>query len=171
MSLTHILVTKLRGYDMCTLYFDDRSEKDTGETDPFLYFEKEFVSNKGYFQSHPEDTFGQTYFGYFLFPHFSAEEIYVLYKAKCESQPALPKRYNIYFTKEYTNLEEMIRKFDRPIDTLMIEKHRLRTYSHRLEYFERSIQILRDMQTAVYETESNIAPIVLEYHNRFLEKK
>src|SRR4030042_3477479 len=102
MSLVHILVTKLRGYDMCTLYFDDRKENDVKSKDPFTEFEKEFVSNHGFFLSHPEDTFGQFYFGYFIFPVFSADEIYNLYKIKCESKPNIDKRFNIYFTKEYS---------------------------------------------------------------------
>lgn len=171
MSLVHIMITKLRGYDMSTLYFDDRSEKDAGNHDPFVFFEKEFVKNKGYFHSHPEDTFGQTYFGYFIFPDFSAEEIFNLYKAKCETKPTLDKRYNIYFTREYTHLEDVIKKFDRPLETFMSEPHKLKTYSHRLEYFERSVQILRDTQTAIYETENNIASTILEFHKRYMNKK
>jgi hypothetical protein len=41
------------------------------------------------------------------------------------------------------------------------------SYSHRLEYFERSIQILRDMQTAIYERETEIALKQLELHKKY----
>jgi hypothetical protein len=169
MSLIHVLVTNLRGYDMYTLYFDDREDEGNGTEDSFINFEKEFVSNKGFFSSHPEDTFGQTYFGYFRFPYFSADEIYNLYRIKCESKPELANRYKIYFTRQYEHLEEMIKRFDRPLKSIIDEKHKFKTYSHRLEYFERSIQILRDMQTAIYETQTNIAEIELDFHNKFLK--
>jgi hypothetical protein len=170
MSLIHILVTKLRGYDMCTLYFDDRDEKIADADGAFVRFEKEFVANQEYYPAHPEDTFGQIYFGYFIFPHFSADEIYSLYKGKCESKPDLERRYNIYFTKEYAHLEEMIKKFDMPLEMFVVEKHKFKTYSHRLINFERSIQIIRDMQTTIYETDSHLSEKQLELHKRFMEK-
>ncbi|HEQ71517.1 MAG TPA: hypothetical protein ENN69_03430 [Spirochaetia bacterium] len=168
--LIHILVTRFRGYDMCTLYFDDRAGGPEDENQ-FVKYEKEFVSNRGYLAKHPEDTFGQTYFGYFIFPEFSAEEIYHLYKIKCEAKPNINTRYNIFFTKRYMHLEEMIKTFNRPLETFIEEKHKLLHYSHRLEYFERSIQIIRDMQTAIYETEHNLAALELELHRRFVEKQ
>jgi hypothetical protein len=166
--LIHILVTRFRGYDMCTLYFDDR-EEDKKHDNAFVKYEKDFVSNRGYISQHPEDTFGQTYFGYFIFPYFSADEIYNLYKIKCEAKPNIDKRFNIYFTKQYMHLEEMIKTFHRPLESFIEEKHKFKHYSHRLEYFERSIQIIRDMQTAIYETEANLAKIELDLHNRFIK--
>jgi hypothetical protein len=166
--LIHILVTRFRGYDMCTLYFDDREEEKKGEN-PFVKYEKEFVTNRGYISKHPEDTFGQTYFGYFMFPYFSAEEIHNLYKIKCEAKPNIENRFDIFFTKEYMHLEEMIKRFNRPLESFIEEKHKLLHYSHRLEYFERSIQIIRDMQTAIYETEMNLAAMEFDLHKRFIK--
>jgi hypothetical protein len=172
MSLVHLVVTEFRGYDLFTLYFDDRDDTIPGSDNPFVKFEKEFISKKGdYYYSHPEDTFGQSYYGYFVFPLFSAEEIFTLYRNKCESKPSLGKRYNIFFDQEHVQLEEMIKKFDRPLEEFIKETHKLRNYSHRLEYFDRSIQILRDMQTTIYETETNIAEVEHDFHKRFLASK
>ena len=70
-----------------------------------------------------------------------------------------------YFDKEHVHLEDMIKKFDRPMAIHFDPKHD--SYSHRLEYLERSIQILRDMQTAIYERETEIAQKQLELHDKY----
>jgi hypothetical protein len=168
MSLVHLVVTKVPGYDLFTFFFDNRSEN-TKDKSSFIEFEKEFVLKPGFFHPHPEDNFEQRYYGYFIFPIFTADEIYNLYRSRCESKPNLTRRYNIYFDQEHVHLEEMIKKFDRPIEEFIKEKHKLKTYCHRIEYLERSIQILRDIQTAIYETETEIAAHELELHKRFLE--
>jgi hypothetical protein len=169
MSLVHIVVTKVTGYDLFTLYFDDRQEKDAGKDPAFCAFEEEFVQPDAQIQIHPDYTYNLLYHGYFCFPEISADAIYELYKARCESKPNLKKRYNIYFNKEHTHLENMIKKFDRPIDAFFKVKHQYKTYCHRAEYFERSVQILRDMQTAIYETDMEIAAKELEHHKRYLQ--
>ena len=165
MSLVHIVVTKVTGYDLFTLYFDDREEEQSDSGSSFSFFEKEFAQPEHYVQPHPEYTYSVSYYGYFIFPEISAEDVYNLYRTKCESRPVLKRRYNIYFDKEHVHLEDMIKKFDRPMATHFDAKHN--SYSHRLEYFERSIQILRDMQTAIYERETEIALKQLELHKKY----
>ena len=49
------------------------------------------------------------------------------------------------------------------------DNHHLKHYSHRLDYLERSIQILRDMQTGIYETDRNISQMELEVDNRLFD--
>jgi hypothetical protein len=169
MSLVHIVVTKVTGYDLFTLYFDDREEKDIGQESSFSMFEKEFIHPDFQVQVHPEYRYSLSYYGYFIFPGISAHEVHELYKNRCESKPNLKKRYNIYFDKEHVYLEDMIKKFDRPIDAYLKAEHTYKTYCHRLEYFERSIQILRDMQTAIYERDTEIASKELELHKRYLQ--
>ena len=130
MSLIHLVLTNVTGYDFFTLYFDNRDEEVKGDKNPFIEFEKEFISKPGFFHPHPEDTFLQSYYGYFIFPLISADEIYNLYKSRCEAKPNLGKRYNIYFDEEHVHLEEMIKKFDRPIEEFVKDKHKLKTYSN-----------------------------------------
>ena len=168
MSLVHLAVTKVTGYDFFTLYFDNR-EEEAGAENAFRAFEKEFALPDHNVQIHPEHTYSLSYYGYFIFPNISSDDVYELYKNRCESKPNLDRRYNIYFDKEHVHLENMIRKFDRPIEIFVTVKHEFKTYCHRLEYLERSIQILRDMQTAIYETETEIAAKELELHRGYLE--
>lgn len=169
MSLVHIIVTKVTGYDLFTLYFDDREEKDSAWESSFSAFEKEFIQQDFQVQVHPEYTYSMSYYGYFNFPGIMANEIHALYKDRCESKPNLKRRYNIYFDKEHVHLEEMIKKFDRPLEIHLETENIFKTYCHRIEYFERSIQILRDMQTAIYETNMEIASRELELHKRYLQ--
>jgi hypothetical protein len=166
MSLVHLVVTQVAGYDHMTLYFDNREETDMKTENPFPLFEKEFVPEAGSFNPHPEYTFTLNYYGYFIFPEISADDIYDLYKSKCEAMPNLKRRYNIFFTNEYVHLEEMIKRFDRPIQPYIKFEHKYKTYCHRLEYIARSIQILRDIQTAVYETGTHIAAKELELNKK-----
>ncbi|MBN1647179.1 MAG: hypothetical protein JW874_04030 [Spirochaetales bacterium] len=166
MSLVHLTVTRVAGYDHMTLFFDDREEADMNEENPFSLFEKEFIPEGGAFNPHPEYSFSISYYGYFMFPGIAADEIHNLYKVKCEAKPFLEKRYNIYFTNEYVHLEEMIKRFDRPLKTYVKFEHKYKTYCHRLEYIARSIQILRDIQTAVYETGEYIAAKELELNKK-----
>ncbi len=169
MSLVHILVTKVTGYDLFTLYFDDREEKDTARESAFSAFEKEFIQPAFQVQVSPEYRYSMSYYGYFNFPGIRADEVYELYQNRCESKPNLKRRYNIYFDKEHVHLEEMIKKFDRPLESHLKNGTEFKTYCHRIEYFERSIQILRDMQTAIYETNTEIASRELELHKRYLQ--
>jgi len=169
MSLVHIVVTKVTGYDLFTLYFDDREEKDIGQESSFSTFEEEFIQPASQVQVHPEYSYSLSYYGHFNFPGIPANELHELYKNRCESKPNLKKRYNIYFDKEHVHLEDMIKKFDRPIDAYLKVEHKCKNYCHRLEYFERSIQILRDMQTAIYETDAEIASKELDLHKRYLQ--
>jgi hypothetical protein len=169
MSLVHIVVTKVTGYDLFTLYFDDREEKDIEQKSSFSAFEEEFIQPAFQEQVHPEYRYSLSYYGYFSFPGIRADEVHELYKNRCESKPNLKKRYNIYFDKEHVHLEEMIRKFDRPVDAHLNAEHKFKTYCHRIEYFERSVQILRDMQTAIYETNTEIASKELKLHKRYLK--
>jgi hypothetical protein len=169
MSLVHIVVSRITGYDNFTLHFDDRCEKDIQDEAPFLYFEREFLDAMKDSVSHPEFSCSYRYYGYIIFPKIDADSIYNLYKCRCESKPVLKRRYNIYFDQEHVHLEDVIKKFDRPLQPMASANFRLKHYSHRLEYFERSIQILRDIQTAIYETDSDISKIELELHNRFFQ--
>lgn len=166
MSLVHLAVTRVAGYDHMTLYFDVREESDMNADNPFSLFEKEFVPEGESLNPHPEYSFTNSYYGYFIFPEISADEIHNLYKAKCEAKPNLNRRYNIYFTNEYVHLEEMIKRFDRPIKPYVKFEHKYKTYCHRLEYIARSIQILRDIQTAIYETGEHIAAKELELNKK-----
>ena len=86
MSLVHLVAVKMTGYDHYTLFFDNRDEKDAKTENPFVGFENYFVPKLNYHSKHPEDGFHQHYYGYFNFPIFTAEEIYDLYKKRCESQ-------------------------------------------------------------------------------------
>ena len=169
MSLVHIVVTKVTGYDLFTLHFDDREEKDEDRESTFSAFEKEFIQPDFQVQIQAEYRYSMSYYGYFNFPGIRADEVHELYKNRCESKPNLKRRYNIYFDKEHVHLEEMIKKFDRPLEPHIKTGHKFKTYSHRIEYFERSIQILRDMQTAIYETNTDIASRELELHKRYLQ--
>jgi len=167
-SLVHLAVTKVTGYDLFTLYFDNRDEEGGAES-AFRAFEKEFAPADHGVQVHPEHTYSLSYYGYFIFPNISSDDIFGLYRDRCESKPNLDRRYNIYFDKEHVHLEKMIRRFDRPIETYVDAGQKFKTYCHRLEYLERSIQILRDIQTAIYETETEIAAKELELHKGYLE--
>ena len=168
MSLVHLAVTRVTGYDLFTLYFDNREEGAEAES-AFRAFEKEFAPQDHSVQVHPEHTYSLSYYGYFIFPNISSDDIYELYKNRCESRPNLDRRYNIYFDKEHVHLEKMIRKFDRPIEIFVDARQKFKTYCHRLDYLERSTQILRDIQTAIYETETRIAAKELELHKGYLE--
>ena len=169
MSLVHIIVTKVTGYDNVTLYFDDRSEKDIKDANSFSVFEKEFMKSLSSSSDHPEYAYHVSYYGYIIFPKIDAKSIFDIYSARCESKPNLKRRYNIYFDQEHVHLEDVIKKFDRPIQPLVKATQKLKTYGHRLEYLERSIQILRDIQTAIYETGGEILRAEMELHNRFRE--
>jgi hypothetical protein len=169
MSLVHIIVTKVTGYDLFTLYFDDREEKDAARESAFSAFEKEFIQPASQVSIYSEYRHSMSYYGYFNFPGIRADEVHELYQIRCESKPNLKRRYNIYFDKEHVHLEEMIKKFDRPFESNLKNGTKFKTYSHRIEYFERSIQILRDMQTAIYETNTEIASRELELHKRYLQ--
>jgi hypothetical protein len=168
MSLVHLVVTRVTGYDLFTLYFDDREENDVAGENPFSVLEAEFVDSAFSEQSHQDYDYQVSYNGYFMFPSISAEKIHDLYAARCQSKPSLERRYNIYFDQEHVHLEDMIKRFDRPIKRYGNVQARFKTYSHRLEYVERSIQILRDIQTAIYETEMDIAQTELELHRAYL---
>ncbi len=168
MSLVHLVVTKVTGYDLFTLYFDDREETGVSGENPFTAFEREFVDDRFKEQVHQDYTYSASYYGYFMFPSIAADSIHELYSARCQSKPALKRRYNIYFDTEHVHLEEMIKRFDRPIQRYVDVQARYKTYCHRLEYMERSIQILRDIQTAIYETEMDIASKELDLHKRYL---
>ena len=169
MSLVHIVMTKITGYDYFTLHFDDRCDKEIESEQSFSCFEREFLETLSGSVTHPEYSYSIRYYGYIIFPKIDADSIYNLYKCRCESRPSLKRRYVIYFDKEHVQLEDVIKKFDRPIQPKVDENYQLKHYSHRLEYFERSVQILRDMQTGIYETDKNISKIELELHNRFFE--
>ncbi len=169
MSLVHIVVTRITGYDNFTLHFDDRHDRDIESENPFSYFEREFLEAHAGSTGHPEHACSNRYYGYIIFPKLEAESIFNLYKSRCESKPNLKRRYNIFFNKEHVHLEDVMKKFDRPIQPQLSENCRLLHYCHRLDYFERSIQILRDMQTGIYETDSEISRMELELHNRFTQ--
>jgi hypothetical protein len=76
MSLVHIVMTRVTGYDNFTLHFDDRSEKDFQGENPFSYFEREFVKALSNASSHPEYTYNVRYYGYMIFPKIDAMSIY-----------------------------------------------------------------------------------------------
>lgn len=170
MSLVHIVMTKVTGYDNFTLHFDNRCDKDIEDENPFSFFEREFMQAQTGSGGHPEDSYAVRYYGYFIFPKIDADSIYALYKARCESRPSLNRRYNIYFDQEHVHLEDVMRKFDRPLQPAADSNRRLKHYCHRLEYFERSIQILRDMQTALYETDSDITKKELQLREKFAKE-
>ena len=166
MSLVHIVITEVAGYDNFTLHFDDRCDKEIEGEKPFSHFEREFQGKFSGSVTHPEYSCSIRYCGYFIFPKVDADSIYNLYGCRCESQPNLKRRYVIFFNEEHVHLEDVIKTFDRPVQPKLDDNRQLKHYSHRLEYLERSIQILRDMQTGIYETDRNISQMELELHNR-----
>ena len=169
MSLVHLVMTKVTGSDYFTLHFDDRCDKEIESENPFSYFEREFLERLSGSVTHPDYSYSIRYYGYIIFPKIDADSIYDLYRRRCESKPGLKRRYVIYFDKEHVHLEDVMKRFDRPVQPKLDENHQLKHYSHRLEFFERSVQILRDMQTGIYETARDISRMELELHNRFFE--